>query len=203
MRILAIADVESQYLYDFYSPDKLKGIDLIIACGDLNPEYLEFLVTMTNVPLLYVHGNHDDKFKREPEGCICIDGKYYEYGGVRFVGLGGAYCYKPGKYMYSERDMRQRINKLYLKIRRHRGFDVLVTHAPARHLNDFDNRTHRGFDCFNNLLERFRPALFLHGHIHLNYGVNIPRRTEHDGTLVINAADHFIFDYDFEKRKAD
>ena len=38
MKILAIADEESRYLWDFYEPGKLKDIDLIISCGDLNPD---------------------------------------------------------------------------------------------------------------------------------------------------------------------
>ena len=47
MKILVIADVESPYYWDFYSEDKLKGIDLIISCGDLAPQYLSFLVTLS------------------------------------------------------------------------------------------------------------------------------------------------------------
>ena len=33
MKILAIADVESKYFYEYYSPGKLKEFGLIIACG--------------------------------------------------------------------------------------------------------------------------------------------------------------------------
>ena len=90
MRILAVADVESKYYYDFYTPGKLDGFDLIIACGDLDCEYLEFLVTMAGCPLLYVHGNHDDRNRRDPEGCICIDDLVYDFKGVRIMGLGGS-----------------------------------------------------------------------------------------------------------------
>ena len=68
MRILTVSDVESRYLYDFFTPGKLEGYDLILACGDLKPAYLEFLVTMAGCPLYYVHGNHDESFPREPEG---------------------------------------------------------------------------------------------------------------------------------------
>lgn len=197
MRILTVSDVESDYLYEYYAPGKLDNVDLIIACGDLNVEYLEFLVTMANCPLLYVHGNHDDKFKREPEGCICIDDKFYVHNGIRFVGLGGSYRYREGKYMFSERQMKIRVHKMWIKIRRHRGLDVLVTHAPARHLNDMDNRTHRGFECFNSLLDRLKPKLFVHGHVHTNYGAMIPQRCEYNGTIVINATDHYFLDIDF------
>ena len=31
MRILAVADEESKYLWDYYGPEKLHGYDLIVA----------------------------------------------------------------------------------------------------------------------------------------------------------------------------
>ena len=78
MKILAIADEESKYLWDFFEKSKLEGIDLIISCGDLDPRYLSFLATFTSAPVLYVHGNHDDKYERiPPDGCICIDDTIY------------------------------------------------------------------------------------------------------------------------------
>lgn len=194
MRILAVSDIESKYFYDFYSPGKLKGFDLIIACGDLEVAYLEFLVTMADCPLVFVHGNHDEGFKREPEGCICIDDRLFEYKGLRIVGLGGSYRYRSGKYMYTEKQMQNRIRRLWLSITRHKGFDILVTHAPARHLGDLDTLPHRGFECFNTLIDRYHPQLFLHGHIHLNYNINIPQRTEHNGTTVINTFGHTIIE---------
>lgn len=188
MKILAVADEECKYLYDFYTPGKLAGYDLIIACGDLKKSYLEFLVTMARCPLLYVHGNHDEWEKdQEPEGCICIDGKLFVYQGVRILGLGGSHRYREGKHQYTEAQMRRRIRRLLPSIWRHRGFDILVTHAPARGINDFDSISHRGFRCFLALLEKYRPRYFLHGHIHKNYGVNIPQRTQLGDTTVINA----------------
>ena len=194
MKILAIADVESKYFYEYYSPGKLKEFDLIIACGDLRVSYLEFLVTMARCPLLYVHGNHDDRFSREPEGCVCIDDCLYEYQGLRILGLGGSYRYGGGKYMYTERQMRKRIRRLHFRIWRKKGFDILVTHAPARGLNDFDTVSHRGFDCFVELLDRYRPKLFLHGHIHRSYGVDIPRTTQRGETQIVNAYEYTVIE---------
>lgn len=196
MRILAIADVESKYYYDHYATGRFDGVDLILACGDLSRQYLEFLVTMANKPLLYVPGNHDEEFvEKPPEGCICLDGRVYKYGGVRFFGLGGSYRYRAGTYMYTEREMARRINRAWPGIQRAGGFDVMVTHAPARHVNDFDSLSHRGFSCFNALIERYHPTFFVHGHIHRNYGVNIPRLTTVGNTTVINAYDHYLFEY--------
>ena len=111
MKILAVSDIESRYYYTWYHPDSLKEFDLIISCGDLSRACLEFLVTMANKPLLYVPGNHDDEFeKNPPEGCVCIDGRIHTFQGVRILGLGGSYRYKKeGKYMYTEDQMRRRI----------------------------------------------------------------------------------------------
>ena len=196
MKILTIADVESKYFYDFYTPGKLRDFELIIACGDLNRHYLEFLVTMARCPLLYVPGNHDSAFEKEPpEGCISIDGEIYVHNGVRIMGLGGSHRYKKGGYMYTERQMENRIRRMWFKIWRHRGFDILVTHAPARYLNDFDSISHRGFQCFHKLLERHKPRYFIHGHIHKNYGIKIPQRTVYGETTVINAYDHCSIEY--------
>ena len=176
MRILAIADEESAYLWDHFEKSKLENIDLIISCGDLEPTYLSFLATFTSAPVVYVHGNHDTKYdKIPPEGCTCIDDKIFVYKGIRILGLGGSMRYKPGAYQYTERDMRKRIGKLWFKLLRHRGFDILVTHAPAYQLNDGRDLPHQGFKAFVALIEKYRPKFFLHGHVHMSYGRNHKR----------------------------
>lgn len=197
MRILAVSDTESRYFYDFYEKGKLDEIDLILACGDLKREYLEFLVTMSGKPLLYVPGNHDDSFDENPPGgCVCIDGKLYVQDGIRILGLGGSYRYRPGIHQYTERQMRWRILKVLPSVLLHGGFDILLTHAPARGLGDLENRTHRGFECFLYLLDRFRPRYLVHGHVHRNYGHKIPQKTLRDQTTIINAYDYCVFEYE-------
>ena len=42
MNILILSDQESKLLYEYYDPERIKDIDLIISCGDLPPEYLTF-----------------------------------------------------------------------------------------------------------------------------------------------------------------
>ena len=195
MKILALADEESRQYYDFYTPGKLDEFDLILSCGDLKKAYLEFLVTMSNKPLLYVPGNHDESFALSPpEGCVNLDGRVVTVGGVRFFGLGGAHRYREGPYLYTQQEMARRARRARLQIARAGGFDVLVTHAPARGLNDFDTVAHQGFDCFNDLLDRYQPKLFVHGHIHKTYGMNLPRETLRGATRVINAFEHAIID---------
>lgn len=195
MKILAVADIESKFLYDYYYPGKLSGYDLIIACGDLSRSYLEFLVDASNATVLYVRGNHDDSFEdAPPEGCVCIDDKIYVHNGIRIMGLGGSHKYRNGKNMFTEKQMKKRVRKMRWKIFRHGGIDIFVTHAPARHINDFDSLSHRGFECFNDVIKRYKPKFFVHGHIHKNYGHNIPQRTTFGSTEIINAYDHCIFE---------
>lgn len=189
MKILVVADEESKSLWDFYDKKKTEGVDLIISCGDLNPDYLQFLVTMVNCPLLYVRGNHDRIYDRKPpEGCIDIDDMVYDHHGLRILGLGGAMRYRPGPEMYSEEEMTKRIRKLKKSIARTNGFDILVTHAPAKDHGDMQDLPHRGFACFNSLLEEYHPRYMLHGHVHQNYGRDFKRIREHEcGTVIVNA----------------
>jgi Icc-related predicted phosphoesterase len=196
MRILAVSDTESKYYYDHYSQGKLDEFDLILSCGDLRPGYLEFLLSLGRCPVLYVRGNHDDGYAENPPGgCICVEDRIYVHQGVRILGLGGSQRYREGENMFTEREMRARIRRLSFQLWKHQGFDILLTHAPARHVNDLDTRVHRGFDCFTDLLERYQPRYFVHGHLHKNYGIAIPQKTFYKNTTVINAYDHCGFDY--------
>ena len=46
LNIMIFADHKSKLLYDYYDPERMKNIDLIISCGDLPQEYLSFFVTL-------------------------------------------------------------------------------------------------------------------------------------------------------------
>ncbi|MBQ8306515.1 MAG: metallophosphoesterase family protein [Blautia sp.] len=195
MKILAISDVEEKILWDFYDKELTKDVDLIISCGDLNRHYLEFLVTMVNCPLLYVPGNHDSSYEKDPpQGCICIDDQVFDYKGLRILGLGGSMRYKPGPYMYSEREMRSRYRRLRPRISMMNGFDMLVTHAPAKGYGDLDDLPHHGFETFNEILLQHRPAYMLHGHVHSQYG-RITREHQHPGgTKILNVNGHQVLE---------
>lgn len=195
MKILFLADEESKVYWDYFKKEQFEGIDLIISCGDLKPEYLTFLATLVPVPLLYVHGNHDDKYdKRPPEGCICIEDRIYNFNGIRILGLGGSYRYKDGVNQYTELQMARRIAKLKLKLTISRGFDILVTHSPAYGFHDGEDQCHRGFDSFNRLINTYHPKYFVHGHVHMNYGRQFPRVDEIGDTQVINAFERYILE---------
>ncbi len=195
MKLLLISDVESPYYWDYYEPGRLDGVDLILSCGDLSSKYLTFLVTMGRAPLLYVHGNHDKTYDRNPpEGCECIEDRLVTVHGLRILGLGGSILYSGGPHQYTEQQMARRIRRLWLRIRRAGGVDIVVTHAPARGLGDDDDYAHRGFACLLGLLDKYKPRYLVHGHVHVNYGHDRPRILSRGETTVINAYERYILE---------
>lgn len=195
MKILLVSDKESPYYWDYYQPEKLADIDLIISCGDLNSQYLSFLVTMGHARVLYVHGNHDQTYERHPpEGCDCIEDKIVTINGVRILGLGGCPVYSGGPHQYTERQMKRRMRKLALQLWLSKGVDIVVTHSPAQGYGDGEDYAHRGFECLLPFLDRYKPKYLVHGHVHLNYGASKPRSLERGGTTIINAYERYILE---------
>ena len=90
--------------------------------------------------------------------------------------------------------MRRRARKLWLQAHKAGGIDILLTHAPASGLNDGTDRAHKGFVCFNELLDEYQPAWFVHGHVHLNYDAKLPRVCTRGNTTVINATERYVFE---------
>lgn len=188
MKILMLADEEVKSLWDYYKPGMFDQYDLILAAGDLKGEYLTFIETLSNKPLVYVPGNHDKRYEvKPPEGCINADDTVVTVKGVRIAGLGGSAYYNGGKYQYTEKDMNRRIRKLKGKIRRAGGVDIVLTHAAPKGLGDDDDYCHRGFEAFIHMMEEYKPKYLVHGHVHLNYGQHVERIHMYGKTTIINA----------------
>jgi Icc-related predicted phosphoesterase len=195
VRILAISDEEIPALWDYYTPGRLDGYDLIISCGDLKADYLSFLVTMAHCPVLYVHGNHDGSYDRlPPEGCDCIDDQIVEYRGLRILGLGGCRWYHEGPHQYTEAQMRRRIRKLRFALWKSKGVDIVVTHAPPKGLGDDTDPAHHGFEALVELLDKYHPKYLLHGHVHLRYSQENTRDMEYNGSHVINVCPRYTME---------
>ena len=189
MKLLLVSDEEDRYLWEYYRPGCLKGIDMILSAGDLKADYLSFLVTAANRPLLYVHGNHDGAYDRfPPEGCDCIDDRLIRVNGLRILGLGGSARYNGGPYQYTERQMVRRIRRLQFQLRRAGGVDIVLTHAPVYGIGDEPNLTHRGFEAFLPLLDQWKPAFLVHGHVHRRYQPTADRVSRYGETVIINAS---------------
>ena len=195
MKLLLVSDEESAFLWDYFQPGTLDGIDLILSCGDLKADYLSFLVTMGRAPLLYVHGNHDLNYvNHPPEGCDCIDGNLVTVKGLRIMGLGGSLMYSGGPHQYTERQMERRIWRMKLKLMRAGGVDIILTHAPARGYGDQEDPAHRGFEAFFPLLDKYRPQYLIHGHVHKRYSSKMERVLHYGETTIINASGRYVLE---------
>ena len=104
--------------------------------------------------------------------------------------------YKPGNNMYTEQEMCKRVRKLKWPLLRSKGFDILLTHSPAKGFNDLEDWPHRGFEVFHHLLKKYEPKYFLHGHVHLNYGGGAKREQQYPGTrtTVVNAYEKWVIE---------
>jgi Icc-related predicted phosphoesterase len=197
VEILAVSD---QVVESIHSPqicERFKGVDMVLSCGDLPYSYLEYIVTMLNVPGFFVHGNHDrleytagGDVLTEPGGWVNLDGRTAVSKGVLLAGLEGSIRYKPGAaYQYTEWEMTCKVWSLapallMNRVCHGRYLDVLVTHAPPLGIHDGKDWPHRGFKSFLGLMKRFRPRYLLHGHKHI-YGPETSR-TRYLDTEVIN-----------------
>ena len=199
MKILGLADVEAPAVYNPEIKKRFHDIDLVISCGDLPPAYLEFVISMLDLPLYYVHGNHVQKIRddegyllTEPSGAINLH-KNVHYDVVNdliLAGIEGSLIYNFGPNQYSQKRKRKMVYSLVPrlllnKITYGRYLDIFVTHAAAKGIHDDNDMAHQGVDAFRWLIETFKPRLHMHGHIHV-YNPFTPRETQYKHTRIIN-----------------
>jgi len=197
VRILTISDHVEPILSDPLDVSQFPGIDLILSCGDLPPEYLTSLAVRFQVPLYFVKGNHDIRYdQKPPDGCMNIHAKLVQFHDLNIVGLEGSRWYNGGPNQYTERQMHAMIRRLKMGLWWKGGIDVLITHASPRHVHDAEDRCHKGFKSFHWLINHYRPQFFIHGHIHTHFNHFSDRVTTINQTKVINSYGHTILEID-------
>jgi Icc-related predicted phosphoesterase len=174
MKILAVSDEVIDRLYSTSVRENYPQVRMLLGCGDLPYSYLEFLVSVYNVPMFYVPGNHDpeygSQFRARAEGGVNLDGKVVYTGGLLMAGLGGSVMYHPGgANQYTQGGMLMRAYQLLPKIifqsiLYRRKLDILVTHSPPQGIHDDqDDPAHRGLRALNTVLQIVKPRYMLHG----------------------------------------
>jgi hypothetical protein len=214
MRILCVSDQIDPLVYSPRMRERFRDVDLVLSAGDLPGEYLGFITSMLNRPLLYVAGNHDlgKAESRAPfrnEGAVA-SAMGEEHGatdasfrlsreeGLIVLGLPGSMLYNGGPNQFTEAAMAFRIallvpRLLLTRLFRGRAVDLVLTHAPPRGIHDRDDPCHRGFRSFLWLMRAFKPRWLVHGHIHL-YDLADVRVSVYGETTVVNAFGHWILE---------
>jgi hypothetical protein len=186
--VLAVSDEVDNILRADVGP--VHDARLVVACGDLPFDYLDYLMNALDAPLVFVPGNHDPDVSGYrtsragltlkgglptrppwPAGAVNAERAVVDVAGLRIAGLGGCLRYSDGPNQYTQRQQARRARSLarrahWRSARDGRGVDVLLTHAPPRGTGDREDRAHQGFEALNRLARRLQPPLLLHGHIH-------------------------------------
>lgn len=196
LKILSVSDtVVKELLEPVGGGPALSEISLILACGDLPPEYLTALRHRYDTPLFYVLGNHDLRFgESPPTGCQHIHRRIEKTNGLRIAGFSGSRWYNGSINQYTEKQMARFIRKMRFALWRQRGVDLVITHAPPRFIHDAEDPCHRGFRVFHHFIEKYQPLYFLHGHIHALFDSESKRITRVKSTSVINCYGYHVLE---------
>ena len=214
VRVLAVSDEVSEELYA--DPAVARDAELILACGDLPFDYLDYLMNALDVPLVFVPGNHDPDVSSYrvarsglilraglpasppwPAGAACADGRVVDAAGLRLAGLGGCRRYSAGPNQYTDRQQGRRARALARRVAWHKRrdgkkVDILLTHAPPRGIGDGEDPPHQGFAALHPLVARLQPGLLLHGHVAVCGPAAADRRL--GSTIVRNVTGRHLFD---------
>lgn len=214
MRILTVSDKIEPVLYGPHIRERVGDVDLVLACGDLPEYYLEYVVSLVNAPLYYVHGNHDKPWGPvpAPDGvsnaqsragvpstwAVNLHMRPANFRGLLLAGFEGCRRYNDAPYQYSEREVQVQtwwlsLQLLRNRLRHGRFLDILITHAPPRGIHDANDLAHQGFTSYLTFLRRMRPLLMIHGHQHI-YDRNLIIETPYAGTQVINTYGYRIIE---------
>ena len=114
------------------------------------------------------------------------------------AGTSGTLRYNNGICQFTDFHMKLKLmmmapKLIYNKIKYGRYLDIFMTHASPRHIHDHEDPCHKGFECYNWFLQRFKPTYMVHGHIHL-YDLREERIGNYYDSTVVNAYAHYVIE---------
>jgi Icc-related predicted phosphoesterase len=211
MKVLSVSDIELGFIYSPQVSDRFGDAHIVFSCGDLPYFYLEYIVSMLDVPLYYVRGNHAHRVeatthgdRTEPWGCQNLHRRVVrDESGLLLAGIEGSIRYNTGPYQYTQNEMWLQVFSLVPallinKLRYGRFLDIFISHAPPWHIHDKDDPPHQGVKAFIWLLKIFKPLYLIHGHMHV-YRSDEVILTRVGDSQVLNTYGYkeLVLDYDY------
>ncbi len=177
MLALVLSDIHSDLQSLRAIKEKLihNKIGLVLLLGDLTnfggaPQAREVIEELKQWKVLGFAGNLESEAVQEEmerQG-ISLHGKTYILGKWTLAGLGGGIQGDPGRFLLSEKEIGEMLEKL-LKGRRN---VILLTHLPpyGTVVDTASSGKHIGSRAVREIIEMYEPALHLCGHCHEGVG---------------------------------
>ncbi len=215
LKLLCVADEVDLIVYSSSIKERFGDIDLVLSAGDLPHEYLGYITSMLNKPILSVAGNHDpdDRIQRgslssfnyaesvgnkNPASLGQLRFSIGKEAGISVLGIPGSMLYNGSQNQYSDAAMTFRLVRLLplLFVRKllfGRGVDIILAHAPPKGIHDAADPCHRGFSAFRWLIKYLAPQYFIHGHVHV-YDLREVREFQFGKTKIVNVYGHKVLE---------
>ncbi len=207
MKILSISDEVVSFIYSPSVKERFGDVDFVLACGDLPYAYQEYVISLLNIPLYFVHGNHDPELeygtgkpRSYPLGGINLHRRIVRNHGLLLAGVEGCIRYsRRTLYQYTQREMWSHVlsllpGLLFNKVIYGRYLDIFITHAPPKGIHEGKDWTHQGIRAFRWLLDTFQPRYYIHGHVH-RYRPDTIAETQIGDTIILNTYPYRVTEF--------
>ena len=190
MRILHISDTHGCHhrLRDWPEADVLVHSGDFCMVGS-QQEALDFLNWFCDLPYrhkVFICGNHDDCLYQANIGGLDKNVHYLCNSGVELEGIK---FYGVPMFMNDCSSGKQR--RFYASIPD--DIDVLITHAAAYGIFDYDNQIHYGSEGLLDALTRISPRCHLFGHTHMQHGMATIGHTQFSNGAILKEGFEELF----------
>jgi Icc-related predicted phosphoesterase len=214
INILAVSDEETRE-YNDHLPYSLpnKEADILLCCGDLSPNYLEFVINKYNPKYsIKVTGNHDQNYYEQGyddnqysqifKGFYVLNDSILEKQGIKIAGFSGAPAEgREWPFFYSASDINKFKRNLSWKNPFSSDIDIIISHNAPQigNLVEEIDAFHAPSEELGEVYKKYFPAVWLYGHIHRRYGVdklNFKLKTpEGETSYLLNTIPYAFFSY--------
>lgn len=191
MKILHLSDTHGYH----HRLRDLPEADVVVHSGDFcmvgsEQEAIDFMNWFCDLPYRYkifICGNHDDCLYGANISGLDDNVHYLCNSGIEIDELK---FYGVPMFMGDCVTDRQNLNYNKIPI----DTDVLITHAPAYGILDFDDSINYGSEVLLKAVSKINPRIHLFGHIHKQYGITTIRTTIFSNGAIMNK-DSSILNY--------
>ena len=170
MKIAVIADTHGVFreLFNRYK-DELAQVNIVFLLGDFYKSEIQIMNEFFKVPMIGIHGNHDDIDVFEGSKVIDVHSVLVELNNdILVTGFQGSSKYKPSQYYgYTQDEAKQAIKSLSKA-------DILISHdGPMGYCGDKNEPAHCGLQAITDYILQYQPKIVFFGHHHKNRQFNI------------------------------